>query len=65
MPLDSHNGWTKDWGQVNGSGIPANARDEAFMILQRLPDGKTLNPSGTGMGLAIVLRIVEMNGGRC
>lgn len=49
----------------NGSGIPADARDKAFVMLQRLSNGKTLNPSGTGMGLAIVLRIVEMNGGRC
>ncbi len=49
----------------NGTGIPAEHRDKIFTMFQRLPKGRAMNPSGTGMGLAIISRIVESNGGRC
>jgi len=48
----------------NGAGIPAAFHDKVLQIFQRLPAGKTLNPAGTGVGLAIVARIVETQGGR-
>lgn len=48
----------------NGAGIPAAFHDKVLQIFQRLPAGKTLNPAGTGVGLAIVARIVETHGGR-
>jgi len=48
----------------NGAGIPAAFHDKVLQIFQRLPAGKTLNPAGTGVGLAIVTRIIETDGGR-
>jgi two-component system sensor kinase FixL len=46
----------------NGPGIPARYQDKIFQIGQRLhgSDG----PNGTGLGLALVKRIVENRGGR-
>jgi len=49
----------------NGAGVPPEYREKIFTMFQRLPKGRTMNPTGTGMGLAIVSRIVEANGGRC
>lgn len=49
--------------QDNGCGIPSEYQDKVFTLFQRLPDGKPLNPAGTGVGLAIVARIVETSGG--
>jgi len=48
----------------NGVGIPAAWQEKAFGLFQRLPAGKTLNPGGSGVGLAIVARIVETHRGR-
>lgn len=48
----------------NGIGIPAAMHEKVFAIFQRLPAGKTLNPTGSGVGLAIVARIVATHGGR-
>ncbi len=44
----------------NGIGIPAAYQERIFGLFQRL-DNRT---AGTGVGLAIVRRIVEMHGGR-
>jgi PAS domain S-box-containing protein len=49
----------------NGCGIPVDYQSKIFGMFQRLPDGKAMNPGGTGMGLAIVARIIEAHGGRC
>jgi len=49
----------------NGSGIPEEYHEKVFVMFQRLPNGRSLNPDGTGMGMAIVARIVESWGGRC
>jgi PAS domain S-box-containing protein len=48
----------------NGRGIPPGSEDQLFKIFHRLPtpDGMS-DPGGTGMGLAIVKRIVETHGG--
>ncbi|HWG84826.1 MAG TPA: ATP-binding protein [Deinococcales bacterium] len=43
----------------NGPGIPANQRERVFGLFQRLD----LTTEGTGVGLAIVKRIVERHGG--
>jgi signal transduction histidine kinase len=50
------------WLEVydNGPGIPAASSDEIFLPGRRLA---CANPSGTGMGLAIVRKIVEHYGG--
>ena len=47
-----------------GVGIPPALQPKIFGIFQRLPSGKALNPEGTGVGLAIVARIVEAHGGK-
>jgi len=48
----------------NGRGIPPSSEDQLFKIFQRLPTPEGLtDPGGTGMGLAIVKRIVETHGG--
>lgn len=47
----------------NGVGIAPEFHDRVFGIFQRLPAGKALHPAGTGVGLAIVARIVETHGG--
>ena len=43
----------------NGLGVPENARERIFEMFRQLKKG-----SGTGMGLAIVDRIVERHGGK-
>jgi hypothetical protein len=48
----------------NGVGIPQAFHHKVFDIFQRLPTGKALNPAGSGVGLAIVARIVEAHGGK-
>ena len=44
----------------HGPGIEAKYRDQAFELFERL----TSEPAGTGVGLAIVRRVVDLNGGR-
>jgi PAS domain S-box-containing protein len=46
----------------NGIGIDRMYFDKVFNIFQRLPSAKKID--GTGMGLTIVKRIIEMHGGR-
>lgn len=48
----------------NGVGIPAAFMHRVFEVFQRLPLGRALNPDGSGLGLTIVARIVEVHGGR-
>ncbi|WP_052813074.1 sensor histidine kinase [Desulfonatronum thioautotrophicum] len=46
----------------NGPGIPAEYRERVFEVFERIHSRST--PTGTGIGLAIVRRIVESRGGR-
>jgi len=46
-----------------GPGIPAELRPALFRLFSRLPEGQRLAPEGTGVGLAVVRRIVEDHGG--
>lgn len=49
----------------NGRGVPEEQRDALFKIFQRLPTPQGMpDPGGTGMGLAIVKRIVDTHRGR-
>jgi len=47
----------------NGRGIAEQHHDKLFDIFQRVPVKGVEDPGGTGMGLAIVKRIVETHGG--
>jgi signal transduction histidine kinase len=47
----------------NGVGIPAEYHHAIFEMFRRVPDGDG-ERAGTGMGLAIVKRIVETHGGQ-
>jgi PAS domain S-box-containing protein len=47
----------------NGVGIPVDHCETIFGIFQRLRSGKDLNPAGSGMGLALVARIIALHGG--
>jgi signal transduction histidine kinase len=47
----------------NGVGITREYHEKIFKIFERLPETKLLNPEGTGVGLAIVKKIIELQGG--
>lgn len=47
-----------------GPGIPAEERSKVFDAFYRGPGSRDVNPSSTGVGLAIVRRAVERWGGR-
>jgi signal transduction histidine kinase len=44
----------------NGEGIPENQHDKIFSLFKRL----NKNVNGSGMGLYIVKKIIDNNGGR-
>jgi len=46
----------------NGIGIPLEARDRVFGMFERLHEGR-VNAAGTGLGLALTKRLVELHGG--
>jgi len=48
----------------NGHGIPTAYQDRVLGMFQRLPGAEALKPDGTGVGLTIVARIVEVHGGQ-
>jgi len=54
------NEFIRVWIEDNGIGIPLHAQPRLFRMFQRL----TANYEGTGIGLAIVRKVVERMGGR-
>lgn len=48
------------WVRDNGSGIQPAYQDKVFELFERLDS----RPPGTGVGLALVKRVVELHGGR-
>ena len=59
---EQRDGETVFFVRDNGIGIDKVYFDKIFKIFQRLPAAKSIE--GTGMGLTIVKRIVELHGGR-
>jgi signal transduction histidine kinase len=55
-----HNGTAKIWIKDNGIGIPKNSQDRLFQMFQKLD----AEYEGTGIGLAIVRKVVERMGGK-
>ncbi|MEU8118449.1 HAMP domain-containing sensor histidine kinase [Spirillospora sp. NPDC049024] len=47
----------------DGSGIPEDARERVFERFARLPESRTRDPHGTGLGLPIAREIAEIYGG--
>jgi signal transduction histidine kinase len=52
------------WVADNGIGIPPELREDAFELFRRLETAKHLETAGSGVGLAVVRRIVERHGGK-
>jgi two-component system sensor histidine kinase KdpD len=48
-----------------GPGVPADAIPRLFEKFYRVPGGPRGSRSGTGIGLAVVLGLIEATGGRC
>ncbi len=48
----------------NGIGIPEEYQEKIFKIFQRIQDERTKDVRGTGMGLAIVQKIITLHKGR-
>ena len=48
----------------NGIGIPPEQRERVFQLFQRLEGGPEVQAAGSGVGLAVVARVIEQHGGR-
>jgi PAS domain S-box-containing protein len=53
------------WIEDNGTGIPPEFQNRIFGVFERLPATPFSDMPGTGIGLAIVRRGVELMGGNC
>jgi signal transduction histidine kinase len=63
VAADSANGRATFHVKDNGRGIPERHRESVFALFQRVPAAGMEDPGGTGVGLAIVKRIVDTHGG--
>ncbi len=52
------------WVEDEGTGIPENALDKVFDMFYRVEGTTKRKVAGTGLGLALVKRIVDAHGGR-
>jgi signal transduction histidine kinase len=52
------------WVSDNGIGIPPDQRQCVFELFRRLDGARALQTNGSGVGLAVVARIIERFGGR-
>jgi len=58
-----HGDRVRVWVEDNGIGVPEAHRERLFRIFERAPG--TASYEGTGVGLAIVRKVMEKNGGAC
>ncbi|MGD8325137.1 MAG: ATP-binding protein, partial [Gammaproteobacteria bacterium] len=48
----------------DGPGIPEDAREAVFRAFSRIDDSRSRETGGSGLGLAVVVRVAELHGGR-
>jgi signal transduction histidine kinase len=63
-PIDSARGWLEVSVSDTGIGIPAKDLERIFEEFEQVADPGRPRQEGTGLGLALVKRLVEMHGGR-
>jgi signal transduction histidine kinase len=63
-PVDSPRGWLEVSVSDTGIGIPAKDLERIFEEFEQVADPGRPRQEGTGLGLALVKRLVEMHGGR-
>ena len=60
---ERHGDRVRVWIEDRGIGIPPTQQARLFRIFERSPDARPYD--GTGVGLAIVRKMVEKSGGAC
>jgi two-component system sensor histidine kinase/response regulator len=63
VTLDDKGEWAVGTVEDTGIGIAAEDQEKIFEEFYRTPQAKEMEPRGTGLGLALVKRIVEGHGG--
>jgi signal transduction histidine kinase len=63
VTLDDEGGWAVGTVEDTGIGIAPEYQSKIFEEFYRTPQAKEMEPRGTGLGLALVKRIVEGHGG--
>jgi len=57
------NGWVKIWVEDTGIGIPSREKDRLFEEFYQVDGSLSRQHEGTGLGLALSKKIVELHGG--
>jgi two-component system sensor histidine kinase/response regulator len=63
VTLEEQEGWAIGTVEDTGIGIAPEDQDRIFEEFYRTPQAKEVEPRGTGLGLPLVKRVVERNGG--